>query len=87
MPTLRPNDTNTRNVVAMSKQAAKGGPVLRLPEVVKRTSLSPATIWRRVKAGTFPQPFKITERATGWFEHELDEWLKERAAQHREAQP
>jgi prophage regulatory protein len=65
---------------------AKGGPVLRMPEVVKKTGLSPATIWRWVKADKFPKPFKITERATGWFEHELDEWLQARADAQRDVQ-
>lgn len=36
----------------------------------KRTSgllpVSPATIWRWVASGAFPQPFKLGERTTVW---------------------
>lgn len=27
---------------------------------------SRATLWRRVKDGTFPQPIKLSERTTAW---------------------
>jgi prophage regulatory protein len=44
--------------------------------------LSPATIWRKVKAGTFPKPVKLGERITAWRMDDIESWL---AARHEEA--
>jgi prophage regulatory protein len=40
--------------------------------------VSPATIWRFVKDGTFPQPFKLGENCTVWDASEVDAWLVSR---------
>jgi predicted DNA-binding transcriptional regulator AlpA len=44
--------------------------------------LSPATIWRKVKEGTFPKPVKLGERITAWHMEDIEQWL---AARHKEA--
>ncbi len=36
---------------------------------------SGATLWRMVKAGTFPKPHKLSERVTAWKVGEVREWL------------
>lgn len=41
---------------------------------------SPATIWRWVKAGTFPAPIKLSKRVTAWESAKVDAFLKERGA-------
>jgi len=43
---------------------------------------SPATIWRKVKDGTFPKPVKLGDRITAWHMDEIEKWL---AARHNEA--
>jgi predicted DNA-binding transcriptional regulator AlpA len=44
--------------------------------------VSPATIWRWVKDGTFPAPFKLGQNTTVWDADEIDQWLsKQRGAQ------
>lgn len=43
---------------------------------------SPATIWRKVKEGTFPKPVKLGERITAWHMDDIEQWL---AARHEEA--
>jgi prophage regulatory protein len=48
--------------------------ILREPEVLQRYGIAHATLWRQVKAGKFPQPVRIAERACGWIEGELDEF-------------
>lgn len=35
----------------------------------------PSTIWRWVKAGKFPKPFKIGSRCTVWDAAEVDAWI------------
>jgi prophage regulatory protein len=52
--------------------------ILTKREVVARTSLSPATIWRRMKAGDFPMSVQLTPGKVGWHEVDVDQWLKSR---------
>jgi predicted DNA-binding transcriptional regulator AlpA len=42
---------------------------------------SSATLWRRVKAGTFPKPVKLSERVTAWRVEDVRQWLDAQAAQ------
>lgn len=39
---------------------------------------SVATLWRKVKNGTFPQPVKLSERITAWRAEEVRQWLESR---------
>ena len=52
--------------------------MLRAPEVMARTGLSRVTIWRRVRAGTFPPPYELGENSIGWPESEITTWLANR---------
>lgn len=37
-------------------------PLMTVSEVLTATRLSPATLYRRVRAGTFPQPVRYSQR-------------------------
>jgi prophage regulatory protein len=50
--------------------------ILRLPGVKTRTGLSRSAIYQRVADGTFPEPIKLGDRAVGWVETEVEEWLR-----------
>ncbi len=52
--------------------------MLRAPEVMARTGLSRVTIWRRVRAGTFPAPTELGENSIGWPASVITEWLDSR---------
>ena len=52
------------------------GPLLRLPSVEAQTGLSKSEIYRRIKAGTFPQPLKLGARAVAWPAAQIDAWVK-----------
>lgn len=41
---------------------------------------SKSTIWRRVAAGTFPKPVKLSERVTAWKAEDIRAWLDQQAA-------
>jgi prophage regulatory protein len=44
----------------------------------QRVALLPfsrATLWRRVKDGTFPAPVKLSERTTAWPTAEIRKWM------------
>ena len=47
---------------------------LRLTEVLKITGFSRATLYRKIKAGTFPQQYRIAERCCGWRASEVAIW-------------
>ena len=40
---------------------------------------SPATLWRKVKAGTFPQPVKLGPRITAWRVEDIRELIEKGA--------
>jgi predicted DNA-binding transcriptional regulator AlpA len=48
---------------------------VRLPVVMALYGVSAASIWRGVKAGTIPQPKKLTPRTTTWSVRELRDAL------------
>lgn len=49
--------------------------ILRRPEVQDRTGLSRSSIYAGMAKGTFPQAVKISTRAVGWFERDVNTWL------------
>jgi predicted DNA-binding transcriptional regulator AlpA len=56
--------------------------VIRLSELVGSKNLngklpvSKATIWRWVRSGRFPKPFKLSERVTVWDAKEVDNFIE-----------
>lgn len=36
---------------------------------------STATLWRKVKNGTFPSPVKLSDRITAWRLEDIREWM------------
>lgn len=49
--------------------------LLREPEVKAATGLSRSQRHRMVKAGRFPAPLRISERASAWRHSQIAEWL------------
>lgn len=49
--------------------------LLRLKMVRQRTGLSPATIYRREAAGTFPSRIRIGERSVAWYKSDIDDFV------------
>jgi prophage regulatory protein len=52
--------------------------VLRLPATEAKVGLRRSAIYLGVQQGTFPKPIRLTGKATGWIEAELDQWISER---------
>lgn len=50
---------------------------LTLNQLTARVNLTPARIYARIKAGTFPAGVKVGS-ARVWPEAEIDEWLEQR---------
>jgi prophage regulatory protein len=55
--------------------------VLRLPAAETKSGLKRDSIYRLGRQGKFPKPIKLSERASGWFEDEIEAWLEQRAAE------
>ena len=61
---------------------------IRLPEVKSRTGYGRTSMYRKMKEGTFPKglklggplkdPSKFDNRAIGWIEDEVDQWIEDR---------
>ena len=58
--------------------------LLSREEVKRRVSLSTATLYLRIKAGSFPRPVRLGENRVAWVESEIDAWINALAAQPRE---
>ena len=56
----------------------KPGKLLRLPAVMEQCALGRSSIYAGVKAGTFPAPVRLSARAVGFREDEIDRWVSER---------
>ena len=49
----------------------------RLSQVCEQFRMSPTTVWRKVKDGTFVKPLKLSEGITAWRNSELAEWERD----------
>ena len=49
--------------------------MLRLQEVMARTTLSKSTIERMERSGDFPSRVKIGRRVVGWRSDDLEAWM------------
>lgn len=59
---------------------------LRQSEIIpKPIPISPATLWRKVKDGTFPAPIKLSERITAWRAEDIHDWIQSRSSDGEEA--
>ena len=52
--------------------------LMRRDEVEERTGLARTTIYRKMRAGTFPLPLKISERAVRWRASDIDQYIESR---------
>ena len=50
--------------------------ILRLPAVKARTGLSRSTIYLRISEDRFPKPVSLGDRAVGWIEEEIQDWIE-----------
>lgn len=53
-------------------------PLLRRPDVLRVTGLTQSSMYRLIKANTFPQPVQITEGTNGWRQSEIVKWIDQR---------
>lgn len=49
---------------------------MRLPEVLKITGFSRATLYRKVSKGTFPKQIKTSDNIVAWLKTEVAGWCE-----------
>ena len=52
--------------------------ILRMPAVQQKVALCKASIYNRIKDGTFPKPISLGGKSVGWLESSIDQWILER---------
>ncbi|MGR5452276.1 helix-turn-helix transcriptional regulator [Vibrio campbellii] len=57
--------------------------IIRLPEVIQATGLSRSTIYLRMSKGEFPKSISLGERAIGWVQVEVEQWVEQRISASR----
>jgi predicted DNA-binding transcriptional regulator AlpA len=46
----------------------------RIAQICEKYAMSPATVWRKTKEGTFAKPHKLSAGVTAWKNSDLEEW-------------
>ncbi len=59
--------------------------VLRKKQMLAMVGLSESTIYALRKAGKFPEPIQLSEKAMGWRGAEIEEWVATRAEKRVQA--
>ncbi|WP_295583914.1 AlpA family transcriptional regulator [uncultured Lamprocystis sp.] len=62
----------------MLKTTNTAAAILRRPAVVKLTGVSYTTLYRKMRAGEFPQRVRLGKNAVGWREAEVQAWINSR---------
>ena len=57
--------------------------LIRLPEVCRATGLCRSMIYQLEAAQRFPRRVRIGERAVGWINAVVQQWIVERVSTHR----
>ncbi|PHR95110.1 MAG: AlpA family transcriptional regulator [Oceanobacter sp.] len=57
--------------------------IIRLPEVKNITGLSRSSIYLRMSKGKFPKSISLGDRAIGWLEEDVNQWLEQCIAQSK----
>lgn len=52
---------------------------LRQPQLLQVVPFSPATLWRKSKAGTFCKSVRLSDRITAWRVGDVRQWLAAQA--------
>lgn len=58
---------------------------LRMPEVRKITGLSRAHIYYLAQQGSFPKPYKLGEKASGWLKSQIIAWMQSKITSANDA--
>jgi prophage regulatory protein len=63
----------------MAQQLENALRILRRKQVESRVGLSRSSLYALIAAGAFPKQIKLSTRAVGWRESEIDAWVASRS--------
>jgi len=52
--------------------------IIKLPKVIEITGLSKSSIYALISRGEFPVQVKLSVRASGWHESDINDWIDSR---------
>ncbi|MBB1456903.1 AlpA family transcriptional regulator [Pseudoalteromonas sp. SG43-5] len=52
--------------------------LIKLKEVIQKTSLGHSSIYKFIAEGTFPKQVSLGAKSVAWVESEVDDWIMER---------
>ncbi|WP_072000417.1 helix-turn-helix transcriptional regulator [Kosakonia radicincitans] len=52
--------------------------LIKIKEVQLRCAISRASVYRLISEGKFPRQVRLSSRAIGFYEHEVNEWIESR---------
>ena len=55
--------------------------ILKLREVMNVTGLGRSSVYKFIAEDKFPKPVSLGERAVGWLDVEINDWIMERVAE------
>ena len=58
--------------------------IIRPTQLAEMLSVSKVSLWRMQKRGELPPRIKISQRAVGWRESDIEAWLNEKAEEAEE---
>jgi prophage regulatory protein len=70
---------NNQEHAEMSNEKQPSNKILRVTQVIEKTGLPRSTLYHLISQKKFPRQFKLSERTSGFLEHEVDAWLESRA--------
>jgi len=52
--------------------------ILRIKEVIKKTSIGRTKLYEMMESGDFPGSIKLGAKSVGWVDTEVEEWIQSR---------
>ena len=52
--------------------------LIKLKEVIQKTSLGHSSIYKFIAEGTFPKQVSLGAKSVAWLESEVDDWIMDR---------
>ncbi|PCJ48333.1 MAG: transcriptional regulator [Gammaproteobacteria bacterium] len=57
--------------------------LIKLNDVIRKTSLSKSSIYSFISKGTFPKQVSIGLRGSAWQESDIEQWINDRVAESK----
>lgn len=74
------NAVDNSSFTALPQETAHAR-IIRMLELTKLVGLSKATIYNKIKDGTFPKPVTLGANSVGWLSTDIDHWFNQLIAE------